>query len=531
MGAAKLLVFCLATLHVYTTIRKSSQTSLYLEKLQAAENIIYETTPNEAPWKKVKYVKTAKAAKATKHRKYKKREGEYYDKLTNLSDWVKLDKYDYEDPSEPRFIDNFTHFFSHIPKSGAEYAASELLKLLKVTTRLPGNRTEMSIARAQKRFSENVYPEFFEQRRSHMDRNLPIDLSGETEAYTPPLICNMGTTPVSHLKHHYIRGSNKAYENSTKPPRKLRWKCNMWVTEMPWNRHALNVYTIVREPFSHLLSQYFHCTESRDHARSRKMGNGVVLENRQDMMPSLDEWMQTYADLMDENLDAYEMFNRTQELKNKFHCYNPINSESHFVKFVHKLPKKYHYPYPYDAPENRQRTTRLKKVDKKLFEEVKKKYAVVGDTSQMVKTICAIFIKFTQGEHIPEVCECTEIRDGGSDGGEFLVTNLYTNPVGKLPEGSKQGVITMGYNATKHAHGVKNHGSAFVKNLTDHQRDLVGRLRGLDMVLYNVSRAVFDEQIQEMESKYKIKVCDKWNRPKTVPIILERTKKPVATKN
>mmetsp|Transcript_2635 Transcript_2635/g.7198 ORF Transcript_2635/g.7198 Transcript_2635/m.7198 type:complete len:84 (+) Transcript_2635:193-444(+) len=49
--AAKILVFCLITLHAYTTIRKSSQTSMYLEKLQAAESLIYDSLPQERPWK------------------------------------------------------------------------------------------------------------------------------------------------------------------------------------------------------------------------------------------------------------------------------------------------------------------------------------------------------------------------------------------------------------------------------------------------------------------------------------------------
>eukprot|EP00535_Pseudo-nitzschia_heimii_P003329 CAMPEP_0197180542 /NCGR_PEP_ID=MMETSP1423-20130617/5121_1 /TAXON_ID=476441 /ORGANISM="Pseudo-nitzschia heimii, Strain UNC1101" /LENGTH=536 /DNA_ID=CAMNT_0042630633 /DNA_START=125 /DNA_END=1735 /DNA_ORIENTATION=+ len=523
--AAKILVFCLITLHAYTTIRKSSQTSMYLEKLQAAESLIYDSLPQERPWKdRTTDTKAAKTnqnqnqnQKRTKRLKKQKDKQHDLSELTDLSKWVRR-KPSLPDKTKPLFLMNFTHYFSHIPKSGAEYAAGELMKLIKGSIRLPGNQTEMEVQRAQQRFMEQVYPEFFQQRRSHIDLNVPTDLTGETEGYTPPVICNAGTTPLSHLKDYYIRGPNAKIINPNKRPKYLKWKCDMWTSEWPWSRHAHSVYTIVRDPYSHILSQYFHCTESRDHARPRKTGNGTAIENRQDLMPPLDEWMQTYVDLMNENLDSREMFNRTKDLKNEFHCYNPMNSESVFTKFMHKLPKSYTYPYPHDVPKDR--PPRLKKLDMRLFSELKDKYKVIGDTSRMTKTICAIFIKYTEGQHVPEVCDCTHVRNKEYDGGEFLTANLYVNP--HLEDNApKRSFLTMGYNASKHAHGVTNHGSSYAKKLTKEQRALIERLRGLDLVLYNVSRAVFDEQVSEMESEYKIKICDKWNPPERVPTMKE----------
>ena len=63
----------------------------------------------------------------------------------------------------------------------------------------------------------------------------------------------------------------------------------------------------------------------------------------------------------------------------------------------------------------------------------------------------------------------------------------------------------------KHAHGVKNHGSTFLQKLTLHQEEQIAKLRTLDFVLYNISRAVFDEQVRDMEANYNFKLCDQWN--------------------
>lgn len=391
---------------------------------------------------------------------------------------------------KPLSMEEVKHFLSHIPKSGTEYAHRELIHLLQSTIRLPSNRSIASVRTAQKRFNRTGYQGNFLKANNAAEQAMPIPLNitGDTDGYTPPMICNQGTTPFAHLKPYYVG-------------RGVRFRCDFFVTEKPWNSIAKNVYTIVREPFSHILSQYFHCTESRDHKTKREH------------MPSLEEWLESFANLTEAKLSDKQREKKVDSMRRSFKCYNPTNSESEFTKFDRRLPENYTFPYPYTENEDNEN----KKLDNYLFDDLKRRYRIIGDTSRMIKTVCAIFISYTDGEHIPEICDCTNPRivDGSSkESDQFYVPNLQ-----KDPHGEKKGPewqVQIGYNSIEHSHGVAHHGSSFLKELTPYQRGLIAKIRKKDQVLYNVSRAVFDEQIAEMEAAYGIKVCDDWNRPTRV---------------
>ena len=70
--------------------------------------------------------------------------------------------------------------------------------------------------------------------------------------------------------------------------------------------------------------------------------------------------------------------------------------------------------------------------------------------------------------------------------------------------------LQLGYHSEKHGHGVTVRGSEFAEEgLTVSQRtQITEHLRPLDLVLYNISRAVFDAQTAELEAAYGIKICD-----------------------
>jgi hypothetical protein len=421
---------------------------------------------------------------------------------------------------EVAFSDNITHFFSHIPKTGAEYAHTALLKMLKSSVRLPGNRTLSDVMLAQKRFNQDVFTGDFFASNKEMDfDNFPIDLTGETDAYTPPFICNQATTEFRKLPPYYV-GKKKRV--------KLRYSCHISVSEQPWNAIAQNVYTIVREPFSHILSQYFHCSESIDHSKPKKDNNGTIIDmNRQDKMPSLDEWLESWVNFtkitdgpMSEPKRRIRIRERLKTMRLKFKCYNPVDSESEFTVFnVGKLPDDYTYPYP-NAEKHGDRDKNTKELDDVLFQDLKQRFSVIGDMAQMDKTMCAIFIDYTQGKHIPSICDCSNLEDGNEsdEGGTFCLRDLFETP---LPEMSSRSScpVKMGYDSSnrQHSHGVKHHGSSFVKELTDVQRGLIATLRKTDLILYNVSRAVFEEQVRDLEAMYEIRICDKFNRVSTLP--------------
>eukprot|EP00536_Pseudo-nitzschia_multiseries_P018453 jgi/Psemu1/315921/fgenesh1_kg.2548_\ len=411
------------------------------------------------------------------------------------------------------------------------------------TIPLPRNHTLPSIHRAQLSYerslqTKNSSAEYFsDQSKNHDDDN------PRSKAYAPPLICNAAVLPLRYLPHYYVNHGLK---------QKVKFRCVFWMTEQPYSFQGVNgdpvakkVYTIVREPMSHVLSQYFHCTESSDHVRKRNPLTGELLEHHK-KMPSLDVWLTTYARLARmtraEKIAPFHLYKHgnIEALRVRFRCYNPIDSESAFVQFppirtnasgeevMVDLPKDYTYPYFDDKshhgrrPEERERERdrdrdrdeASKQLDRQLFDDLKRRFRVIGDTSQMTKTICAIFIDYSEGKHIPAPCDCThntvhtdDTAVATSSETSFQIPNLYF----------RQKVhVAIGYDAKIHSHGVENHGSSFAKsNLTSDQKDLIQTvLRKQDFILYNVSRAVFDEQVREMEASYGIKLCDRWNRPR-----------------
>ena len=72
------------------------------------------------------------------------------------------------------------------------------------------------------------------------------------------------------------------------------------------------------------------------------------------------------------------------------------------------------------------------------------------------------------------------------------------------------GGVAARYNVSKHSHGVKNHGSTFTT--TKHQDELIGELTDIDTVLYETAKEVFKEQIEDLETTYGIRICDKFQQ-------------------
>lgn len=537
MTIAKIVIFCVVALQSATTFRRSSQVSFLLQDLSPWEDLS-PSLENGAAWlewidddvdvNNIDANDETMTPPPTDNDIVTKDDAPGSGIPTSASSHpnnrTQPAKRQHRKPN--RYMGNLTHFVSHVPKSGTEYAAGELLRLLKSTVRLPNNRTEKDIFEAQKRFNTTLYKDgdFFVSNKDLDQATFPIDLTGETDAYTPPLICNHGTTPLQSLPPYYLKPFRRG--------RKIRYHCSMSATEIPWTNDIENVYTILREPVSHTLSQYFHCTESRDHNRAKPGKNRTLSVTRGSFMPSLDVWLKTYANLKDKKLNKERMMIQTRALSRRFKCYNPIDSESEFTLFGNPPDDNYTYPYPDTTNENDDRDEKTRQIDKLLFDDLKQKYKVIGDMSQMVKTVCAIFIDFTQGKHIPDVCDCTNLKIDGKDkdtngndtnsSSTFCVRNLYSHPHPEM-EDKKACPIKIGYDATnkRHTHGVKHHGSSFAKELTDHQRELITKIRKRDLVLYNISRAVFAEQIREMETTYGIKICNDWNRPKEQALVAD----------
>jgi len=420
-------------------------------------------------------------------------------------------------------LQTITHFFSHIPKAGGTFAYLEILRLFQSMVVYPNNRTEDDIRYAQQRFNQYYKnntngSDFFISTGDENWNNFPVDLEGATDAYTPSKLCQWGLARLNTIKPYQIN----IYKR--KKLKKIRVKCNVvvterpWqdvVTERPWQDDIENVYAIVRDPLSHVLSQYFHCTESSSHNYPISIDGQDI--NARDLMPSLDKWLETYIDLYDQSssISQKELRTKIKKQTSRFQCYDPWNTESQWTGFdlPPNLPNNYTYPYPMDSKDIRDATTQS--FDELLFNDLKSRFRLIGDVARMTKMVCAIFIDSYQGKHIPEVCDCTYTANSTrkNSSSTFCVPNRNVYPTGVRPNGTPDCSVTLGYKSSSHSHGVKHHGSSYLKTIGPETLELLHRVRYRDMILFNVTRAVFEKQIDEMEAQYKIRICDEYREP------------------
>jgi hypothetical protein len=200
-------------------------------------------------------------------------------------------------------VKSFDHFLMHIPKTGCTHARGALTRILK--------------------------------RDPQWNRLLP------SNQYR---LCDVSTALLANFpKFDYQYGGVR---------------CTMWMSEQPYSDTPMHTYTILRSPRAHVLSQYFHCTESRPHKGKAKY-----------MPKSLDVWVDAWVDAID---------NQTKAIQNrKFRCYSPMNKQSSFVLFDEGVTK----------------------------EMLRKRYDIIGDSAQMQKTLCLILIRYAK--FVPSVCNCT----------------------------------------------------------------------------------------------------------------------------
>jgi hypothetical protein len=243
----------------------------------------------------------------------------------------------------------------------------------------------------------------------------------------------------------------------------------MWMSEQGYTSEPEHIYAIVREPKEHVLSMYFHCKEAKEHKGKKSM-------------PSLDVWLDTWVDAIG---------NQTQKqvsARKRFGCnYNPINHQSNFVQF---------------DPD---------KADKGK-EDLKSRYDVIGDNAQMVKSVCVIFIRYTGW--VPKECDCSTASSNALSIESNLTAAVNVSSSSARRQlrdrhsSSSRRRLGLAYDTAKHSHGVTHHGATF--NTTELQDQAIAKLRDVDSLLYNISREVFKEQVQEVEEEYQIKVCDQF---------------------
>jgi len=265
--------------------------------------------------------------------------------------------------------------------------------------------------------------------------------------------CNEGTAPIKNFATRF----HKSYGGND---------CTLWMTEQPFSNKAERVYAILRDPRSHTLSMYFHCRESKDHRKYAYR-----------MPKTLDEWLKGWVDAK-RKASSSASIDEQKRLNKEWYCYNPINFQTRWIgnpdngqNFEHKI----FYP----SASNGTTTSAGGQQRKYLVtpKSLRERYIVLGDQSQMDKSICMIHLHYRG--HVMEECDCTN---------ETLDTK-FANITKRLD------------------HGVTHHGDTF--DTTPEQDAMIAFLRDKDTVLYEETRKIFAEQVREAEEKYGVKICDK----------------------
>ncbi len=188
-------------------------------------------------------------------------------------------------------------------------------------------------------------------------------------------------------------------------------KCAAWSIEGDYSARADHTFTTLRDPHSHVLSQYFHCKESYDH----RYGH--------DAIGTLDEWLEYWSNALNESgYDPFEQYIGSSLRGHVFKCYIPVNMQARKLHMNHTLIL--------DADEE---------VAK---QEIRSKFDIIGDNAQMDKTICATVARITGV--LPSACDCSQekvqriLKDGDhgvtNHGNTFETTAQQDEWIKKITE-------------------------------------------------------------------------------------------------
>jgi len=302
---------------------------------------------------------------------------------------------------------NILHYAIHIPKTGGTYFAGNANEYLMKT-------------RKWKTWNNNT-----------------IQNNNHTTTIDRPWLCKIE----KHIKHDELSafpGNIPLFDTKT------RHKCTAYTIESDYNTRANYTYTILREPKSHVLSQYFHCKESTDHQAHRHL------------MPSLDEWLQYwYNETINNNTSSFNDFVSWKEevygTDNKFKCYRPVNLQSRLLRINN--------------------TILLEDDLDAAMKDIESKFTIIGDNSQMMKSMCSIITRYSN--IVPDQCDCSV------DETQRLLSSFD--------------------------HNVKHHGDNF--NITNQQREWIDEITKADQKLYKYGKIIFARQVEQLEKEFDVKLC------------------------
>lgn len=345
----------------------------------------------------------------------------------------------------PKFS-QFEHFLVHTPKSGGSYAFDMLIELLQENPsfqRLP-EENQFMVCDGRTRFTKD-FEKYF-------------PLTGQVKS-------RRTSSSTFSLRRH----------------RKYNVPCTLWMAEQPHTTMAKHNYIILRDPRSHILSQYFHCKESINHY------------DRWKYMPSLTEWLHAWTQAIHNETLA-------QQYTKEFRCFDPRNMQTRFAGWK----KDDHDPQEESLVEtllslsSSSQNHLIEELQKKNEENrithaLKSQFVVVGDNHRMWESICTIFIRYTSW--VPSECDCSSVAFSKEEHEEIQHANNDQDD----HHNHRQLKIHF------YGHGVQHHGNSFLT--TSEQDEYLTQLMTTDEPLYRIGQEVFEEQKQEVEKEYGIQLC------------------------
>ncbi len=140
-------------------------------------------------------------------------------------------------------------------------------------------------------------------------------------------------------------------------------RCGAWSARSDYNQRPDHMYTILRDPKAHVVSQYHSCKVERK-------------------MPEFKEWLE-YWNQKIINGESLKDIDRSKDPE--FGCYVPINLQSHILDFDQNLLNS------------------GKSIE--ILDEIESKFTIIGDQSQMTKSTCAIIARYSGV--VPKRCDCS----------------------------------------------------------------------------------------------------------------------------
>ena len=219
--------------------------------------------------------------------------------------------------------------------------------------------------------------------------------------------------------------------------------CYLHMSEYCWYKIDVagprpeHAFTMLRPAHHHVLSQYLHCTESGAH------------KNRRKWMPSLEEWLQAWADEKRQlkNTTVAGRLELVAKIKRRFKCYNPWDHASTLLRLPANITAA----------------------------GLRTQFDVVGLLPEFSASTCLMAVYVLR--RVPPACDC------GTGGGGGVASRVVS-------------------------HGVSQHGDSL--NITTTERALIDGLTEVDARLYGLAEELFREALERVNRQYSVRLCTKY---------------------